>query len=56
MIDAIGQLFVGSTISGISAPIEGSGSPGWMSLVQMKSMLSDILSKNHFIESNGKEK
>ena len=57
MIDAIGQLYVAATIGGVSAPIIGSSSPGWVQLDTMvRNRLKDIVSSFHYIENNDAEK
>ena len=57
MIDAIGMLYVGGTVAGISLPISWSGSPGWDILnKRVKKKIAEIKSEYHFIEENKGEK
>ena len=56
IIKAIGQLQVGATVGGISAPVQGSGSPGWIQLEQIKGDVMACLSDFHFIEDNEVDK
>jgi hypothetical protein len=56
IIDAIGLLFVGGTVGGVSLPVNQSNAPGWVKLDKViRREIDDILSKHHFIESNGKK-
>ena len=53
LINAIGLLFVGGTVGGISVPINASNSPGWLDMdKKIRNELSQILSKHHYIEKN----
>jgi len=57
IIKAIGQLQVGATVGGISAPVQGSGSPGWIELnTVISTKLTQVLSSFHFIEDNDAQK
>ena len=55
MINAIGQLYVGGIpSSGISMPVQSSGSPGWSMIdQQVRNKIKDLLSDKHFIEGRG---
>lgn len=56
IIDAIGLLFVGGTVGGVSLPVNQSNAPGWIQLDQtIRREIEQILSKHHYIESNGKK-
>ena len=50
IIDAIGNLSVGGTIGGMSAPVKGS--PAYAGLEKIKNEFKEILSTKHFIEEN----
>jgi hypothetical protein len=59
MIDAIGEIFVGGTVGGVSIPVSKSNSPGWITpqtgLNSIKSKLETMLSEYHYIEDNGQK-
>lgn len=57
IVDAIGMLYVGGTIAGVSLPVAMSGSPGWSMLDRsVKKKIAKIKSEYHFIEENKGEK
>jgi len=57
LIDAIGQIFVPATIGGVSGPVSGGGSPGWLQLDTMvRNKLKSVLSNFHYIETNETQK
>ena len=54
LVDAIGLLFVGGTVGGVSMPVNLSGSPGWTAIDQIiKPKIKKMLSEYHYIEENG---
>ena len=56
IIEQIGKLYVGATIGGVSTPVETSGSPGWMQLLQLKNQVKEIISDFHYIEQNSTDR
>ena len=60
MINAIGQLFAGATVGGVSTTLDVSGSPGWVGPKGLNSYirneLKKALSKYHYIEENTGDK
>ena len=57
IVNAIGMLYVGGTVSGVSLPVSISGSPGWSMLDRsVKKKIAKMKSEYHFIEENKGEK